>query len=72
MHGSKWIEKGTTKSANTTRLSLKLFLFLVVFTMHICYVENKWEILPEFFLETKQYEFTNRGGRDEAWTKSLF
>ena len=36
------------------------------------FVGNKGEIIPEFFLEITQFDFTKRGGRDEAWTKSLF
>ena len=34
-------------------------------------VGNKGEIIPEFSLEMTQFDFTKRGGRDEAWTKSL-
>ena len=34
-------------------------------------VGNKGEIIPEFSLEITQFDFTKRGGRDEAWTKSL-
>ena len=34
-------------------------------------VGNKGEIIPEFSLEITQFYFTKRGGRYEAWTKSL-
>ena len=34
-------------------------------------VENKVEILVDFFLKITQYDFTKRGGRDEALIKSL-
>ena len=34
-------------------------------------VGNKGEIISEFSLEITQFDFTKRGGRDEAWTKSL-
>ena len=32
---------------------------------------NKGEILPNFFLEIIQYDFTKIGGGNKAWTKSL-
>ena len=44
-----------------------IMLWLVLFS-----VGNKGEIIPEFSLEITQFDFTKRGGRDEAWTKSLF
>ena len=34
-------------------------------------VGNKGEIIPEFFLEITQFDFTKRCGKDEAWIKSL-
>ena len=34
-------------------------------------IGNKGEIIPEFALKITQFDFTKRGGRDEAWTKSL-
>ena len=34
-------------------------------------VGNKEEIIPEFSLKITQFDFTKRGGKDEAWIKSL-
>ena len=34
-------------------------------------VENKREIILDFSWEITQFNFTKRGGGDEAWTKSL-
>ena len=32
---------------------------------------NKGQIISEFSLEITPFDFTKRGGKDEAWTKSL-
>ena len=38
----------------------------ISFVLIAPYVGNKGEIIPEFSLEITQFDFTKRGGRDEA------
>ena len=52
------------------RLPSHIYFILTKFTLRLRFgaiiVGNKLEIIPEFSLQITQFDFTKRGGRDEA------